>query len=154
MPNLQEIKERRGKMKGTPWKQGHLRAYHVETKEGYRIVETWQERHEGFEVFERNDKAEFIANAPTDIDWLVQEVEKLWEENKRLIKVFSDSDKFIVVQLGYALGWNKGVDLELANKEVGVETMDDYLYCVAGNHTAETLAMTVRALMEHPNDHD
>lgn len=174
MPNLDEIKARRKKVPNTPWHTDQWGMYIWQTEqaeEGYAIADTHSADSAGGIVAVRGwgylrekygeekaeqiqkDTAHFIANAPTDIDWLIQEVERLMEERKCLIESFAKSERFIIVQLGYALGWDKNADLELARQEIGVTTMDDYLSCVAGDHTAETLALTVRKkLQEHPHD--
>ena len=160
MPNLDEIKARRGSITQGVWEhqKNSMHSLPGAVNIGTKHIALcnyceFPDDTVRVPLEETHANADFIANAPSDIDWLVGEVERLREEKKRLIADFAKSDQFIVVQLGYALGWHKDVDLELARKEIGVETMDDYLFCVAGDHTAETMAMAVRDKMEeHRND--
>ena len=100
MPNLDEIKARRGKVPRPPWHTDKWGMYIWQTEQaedGYIVADThsadsvggivairgwgYLKNKHGEEKAEQIQKhtADFIANAPTDIDWLVGEVERLQE---------------------------------------------------------------------------
>ena len=76
MPNLDEIKARRGKIMQGEWvfaKQPIWRFAHPSLK--HIAVPRYVDK-----SFPNHEVTDFIANAPTDIDWLVGEVERLRTE--------------------------------------------------------------------------
>ena len=79
MPNLDEIKARRGKINGASWKavEGNSNDIRSSVFAGNDLLAT-------LSSWKRHEYADFIANAPTDIDWLIGEVERLLAEVKAL----------------------------------------------------------------------
>ena len=77
MPNLDEIKARRGKINGASWKavEGNSNDIRSSVFAGNDLLAT-------LSSWKRHEYADFIANAPTDIDWLIGEVERLLTEVK------------------------------------------------------------------------
>lgn len=72
MPNLDEIKARREKINGASWKavEGNSNDIRSSVFAGNDLLAT-------LSSWKRHEYADFIANTPTDIDWLVGEVERL-----------------------------------------------------------------------------
>lgn len=122
MPNLQAIKARRGKITQGKW------TYEPTLFDEYAFVC----REDGYALFEtsggNHDDLIFCANAPTDIDWLVQEVERLREALKAI-------DETLTIEIN-PNNYNESNVLELNNQAI------------------EISAIVSGALQEHPNDHD
>ena len=66
MPNLDEIKARLGKINGASWKavEGNSNDIRSSVFAGNDLLAT-------LSSWKRHEYADFIANAPTDIDWLI-----------------------------------------------------------------------------------
>ena len=79
MPNLDEIKARREKINGASWKavEGNVNDIRSSVFAGDDLLAT-------LSSWKRHEYADFIANSPTDIDWLIGEVERLLTEVKAL----------------------------------------------------------------------
>ena len=79
MPNLDEIKARREKINGASWKavEGNSNDIRSSVFAGNDLLAT-------LSPWKRHEYADFIANTPTDIDWLIAEVERLLTEVKAL----------------------------------------------------------------------
>ena len=79
MPNLDEIKARREEINGASWKavEGNSNDIRSSVFAGNDLLAT-------LSSWKRHEYADFIANAPTDIDWLIAEVERLLTEVKAL----------------------------------------------------------------------
>ena len=75
MPNLDEIKARREEINGASWKavEGNSNDIRSSVFAGNDLLAT-------LSPWKRHEYADFIANASTDIDWLIAEVERMREE--------------------------------------------------------------------------
>jgi hypothetical protein len=77
--NIEDIKERRLKVGGTPWKASEYSTDYY--KQGY-AVKTWNDGYIA-ECMEDTGHVDFIANAPTDISYLlsiIEQAEKAFRE--------------------------------------------------------------------------
>lgn len=87
MITLEQIKARRAKITSPPWgvlPSNNSNLAHVETQEGRENVE------QGFSVCsipkKRIDDAEFIANAPADIDYLLSQLTTIQSERDEALR--------------------------------------------------------------------